>query len=313
MTDNVENSGSIEQVDVVASELIRDPEVRKHAPGTEEYNAAVKNFAEKKTSEAAPDASEGTSGKKKSGLERRFSELTGERDNYKNRAAELEARLAQLEANRTEREVEPEVKAEPTPDQYSAIDTEFTKAKPSLDDYDTLADYQEAIVDWKLEKKEFEAELKVKIAEHQKSQETLVSTWDAREKDAKARNDGYDVLVTPDFAEKFAKSVATQDAMRYMLDSDYGPDLLYHLANDDDERAAFAKMTSVKQVAYLAKLDSKMEASTSKVAEKTTTSKAPAPSKPLPKGKTTTQPKDITSGINQFSDYLAWRNQNRKK
>jgi hypothetical protein len=304
---------------VVAGDLVRDPEVRKHAPGSDEYNAAVAKLTEKKTLEAAPGASEDLNAqtKKKSGLERRFSELTGERDQYKNRAAELEARLAQIEAERTAKakdavvDVESTSSAESTRDQFTAPDTEFTKPKPSIDNFDTMADYQEALVDWKLEKKEFEAEMKVKAREYKHAQEAVVSTWDAREKDAKLRNEGYDVLVTTEFAEKFAKNDASREAMQYLLDSDFGPDLLYHLANDDDDRAAFKKMTPVKQVAYLAKLDSKMEPV--KQSDTKPTTKAPAPSKPLPKGKTVTPVKDITNGIDNFKDYLAWRNQQKKK
>lgn len=301
MSDTVNEAMDTNLTDAeVASAAVRDPELRKLPAGSEEYKVALANIAEGKkateaTAEAKGDDRASTDEQpKKKGLERRFSELTTERDAAKARAAELEARLAALEAKtETKKEPEPTVQAD-----------EFDKPKPSPDQFSGYAEYVEALADWKLEKRDFDAEQKVHIAEVQQKQAEVVSSWDNREKATKERVEGYDQLVDADFMKSFTSGTASREAMTYLLESDAGPDLLYELAEDDAKLAGFKSMSPVKQVAYLARLEAKFEAPT-----KNTTSKAPPPSKALPKGKTVVQTKSIDprNGPLSFSDYQAWR------
>ena len=286
----------------VASAAVRDPELRKLPAGSEEYQVALAELAKgKKATEATAgakgdDQASTDEQPKKKGLERRFSELTSERDAAKARAAELEARLAALEA-KTETRTEPDTEPTIQPD-------EFDKPKPSADKFETYADYVEALADWKLEKRDFDAAQKVRVAEVQQKQAEVVSSWDAREEATKERVEGYDQLVDADFMQSFTSGTASREAMTYLLESEAGPDLLYELAEDDAKLAGFKSMSPVKQVAYLARLEAKFDKT-----EPVTTSKAPPPSKALPKGKTVvqTKPIDPRNGPLSFSDYQAWR------
>jgi hypothetical protein len=319
MSENVIDSDSNNSIDV-ANAMVKDPEIRKLSPGSDEYNAAVTKLTENnaqapasqakrdnsKSNDATVETDEGDQKKSsKSGLERRFSELTGERDEARRKASELESRLAALEADKgTTRNTEPE--------QGFTGDT-FPVQKPSVDNFNTYGDYQEALVDWKLEKKEFDRDQVKRISEATSKQKVVVDSWDTKEKATKDRVEGYDQLVDADFMKGFINKAASKEALQYLLESDNGPDLLFELAEDDDKLSRFKSMTTVKQVAYLSRLDSKYETDDeSSTSTKPTITKAPAPSKSLPKGKTVT-PKDMSQGVTSFGDYQIWREQNRKK
>jgi hypothetical protein len=309
----------------VAAKVVKDPEIRKLSPGSEEFNAAVVRIqkdgpAEKSEEAPASDSKKETSKNKenstedkdegetkkssKSGLERRFSEITGERDEARRKAADLEDRLAKLEAAQGTKK---ESSSEP-----SFTPQEFQKDKPGIEKFETYADYQEALVDWKLEKKEFELEQKKVVAQAQEKQKEVISTWDAKEKVTKDRVEGYDQLIDESFMNKFTKAVASKESLAYLLESDFGPDLLFELAEDEAKMEGFKSMSGVKQVAYLTRLERKFEKEdTGNSQEKSTTgnsvSKAPPPSKNLPKGKANVA-KDISHGVSDFGTYLECAN-----
>jgi hypothetical protein len=312
MSDTVNEISPVAEVDVVG-QIIKDPEIRKLPAGSEEYKVAVEKLsAGKKTTEATADAEgddrtsaedeDGTPKKSKSGLEKRFSTLTSERDEARRKAAELEERLKQLEANsNVQRETQ----------EVSFVGQEFQTAKPDVNSFDSYAEYVEALADWKIEKREWDREQKQVVAEAQEKQKEVLGSWEAREKATKERVEGYDQLVDQDFVQAFTKTVASKEAMMFLLESDNGPDLLFNLAEDDAKLAGFKSMSPVKQVAYLAKMESQFE----QVDEKETTkvSKAPPPSKSLPKGKTTAIKSIDPTGPLSFSDYQEWRKQQKRK
>ena len=319
MSENVSDSVQAMSMEV-ANAIVKDPEIRKMSPGTEEYTAAVERLTENTAKAPASQAKseskdlsgEEDSDKKKSsktGLERRFSELTGERDEARRKAADLETRLAALEQSKSESSKPVEKVSEPT-----FIGESFSVTKPDVGNYETYSDYQEALVDWKLEKKEFDIEQKKVVAEAEKMQKSVVTSWDSKEAATKDRVEGYDQLVDGEFIKSFTTKVASKEAMQYLLESDNGPDLLYELAEDEAKLAGFKSMSVVKQVAYLSRLEAKYESeSDSKdTHNKPTVSKAPAPPKSIPKGKTVVA-KDISQGVSSFADYQEWRKQNSKK
>ena len=153
------------------------------------------------------------------------------------------------------------------------------------------------------------------IAQAQEKQKEVISTWESKEKTTKERVEGYDQLIDEDFMKKFTKSVASKESLAYLLESDFGPDLLFELAEDEAKLTGFKSMSGVKQVSYLTKLERKFEKeedSNSQNGKPTTVSKAPPPSKNLPKGKANVA-KDISHGVSDFGTYLEWRKLNSKK
>jgi hypothetical protein len=318
MSDTVNDlSGDVVDVDVV-TQIVRDPEIRKLPAGSDEYKAAVEKLSTgKKTTEATAaakgddQASTETTGEddetkpKKKGLERRFSELTSERDEARRKAEALEARLADLETKAQAKSSEQEV-------QFSGQD--FPQPKPVVEKFDTYAEYVEALSDWKADKRDFDREQTQIVRQAQEKQKEVVGSWETREKATKDRVEGYDQLVDRDFVQTFTTKTASREAMMYMLESDNGPDLLYELAEDEAKLAGFKSMSPVKQVAYLSRLDMKFEKTAEGNTQKTTVSKAPAPSKDLPKGKTvSTKTIDPSQGFKDNAEYRAWRASQKKK
>lgn len=307
MSETVNSDTSpVAEVDI-AGQIIKDPEIRKLPAGSEEYMVAVKNLAEKKAEEATADA-DGENRKKPKGLEKRFSELTSARDAEKARADALEKRLADLEARPVEKEA-------PTPDNIPK--DEFHIARPRADSFSTYDDYMEALADWKMEKRDFDRAQEAYVKEVRQKQVEVLSSWDAREQAAKERYEGFDQLVDTTFIKSFTGNggktagIATPEALTFLFESDAGPDLLYELAEDDDKLDHFKSMSAVKQVAYLSRLEAKYDKDEKQTAKVT---KAPAPSKPLPKGKAVAAKSiDPRNGPLSFADYQEWRKQQSKR
>lgn len=305
------NSDPIPVAEVdIAGRIIKDPEIRKLPAGSEEYKAAVEKLTEKTAEEATANANEETR-KKPKGLEKRFSELTSARDAEKARADALEKRLADLENAANE-------KRAPEPD--AVPKDEFHIARPKVDNFKTYDDYMEALADWKMEKRDFDRAQDVYVKEVRQKQVEVVQTWETREKATKDRVEGYDQLVDKDFIQAFAgvdakgrktAGIASPEAMTLLLESNVGPDLLYELAEDDEKLAKFKSMSPARQCAYLGRLEDKYEAADEKTAKVT---KAPPPSKSLPKGKAVASKSiDPRNGPLSFADYKEWRKQQTKR
>jgi hypothetical protein len=317
MSDNVNvESEIVAEVDIVG-QLLKDKEIRKLSPGSDEYKVAFERVSKGNEASEATAAAEGddlastetsedgsVKARKPKGLDRRFSELTSERDEARRKSAELEARLAELESK-------PNTKSEVV---VSTSTEAYNKEKPAVENFETYSEFQEALVDWKLDKKEWDAEQRVSNAKQQEAQKEVLSNWETREATTKERVEGYDQLVDADFMKSFTSKNASREAMQYLLESDNGPDLLFDLAEDDAKLAGFKSMSPVKQVAYLAKLEAKFEkeAPESKATQATTRVHSPSPN--LPRGKTvTTKYIDSSKGFADNAEYRIWREQNRKK
>ncbi len=301
----------IPEVDLAALAVV-DPEIRKLAPDSDEYQAALVRIATEAGKPAEPDEPKSPVNEpdedgvpvedepvaKKKGLDRRFSELTTERDQARQQAAAMEARILELERSQAKPE-------EFTPAPYGT-------AKPEVGSFETYADFQEALVDWKLAKTMHEGQQQAMIRDAMAHQERVVGEWNTREAKFRGTVEGYDQLVDQDFIQSFTagpKPVASKEAIQLLFESDVGPQLLFDLAEDADELAKFGKMTAVRQVAYLARMEAK-HAPTEESAPRV--SKAPTPPKGLPKGNGAGTAKDFAASGGSFGDYLAWRERQPK-
>jgi predicted phage gp36 major capsid-like protein len=150
-------------------------------------------------------------------LERRFSEITKQREAAREEARRerearenLEAKVRDLEA-KFQPEAEPVAETEPLPEQFSDM-YEYAKA---------LTDYR---VEQRLsEEKQKEVQAKV-AAEHSK----LIDAWGQRVKAAKAEMPDFDDMVG---STDVTVSNEVRDAI---FESDVGPRILYHLAENPD-------------------------------------------------------------------------------
>ena len=197
-------------------------------------------------------------------LERRFSEITKQREEARKEAQRereareaLEARLAVLE--RQPAPQAPKVDEEPQPSQFNDA-FEYAKA---------LAEYT---ADKRIaEMKQDEAKAKAE-AERQK----VIDQWASKVQKAKAD--------LPDFDDIVASSdvVVNDDIRDAILESDVGPQILYHLAENDDVAKKIAVLSPKQALREIGKLEARFEVKETAPETKTIVrSKAPAPIQPL--------------------------------
>jgi len=198
-------------------------------------------------------------------LEKRFSDITKQREEARKEAQqEREARLAleqRLAALETQNKPQAQnVDLEPQPSQFSDA-FEYAKA---------LAEFT---ADQRInEMKRQEAEAKV-AQERQK----VIETWAQKVQQAKAN--------LPDFDDMVASSdvVVNDDIRDAILESDVGPQVLYHLAENADVAKRIAGLPPKAALREIGKLEARFEAKAeSKPVSK---SNAPTPIQPIRGGK----------------------------
>jgi hypothetical protein len=205
---------------------------------------------------------EARTGKQNPKLEKRFSEITKQRESAREEAKRerearesLEAKVAELERrNQPQQRVET-LDEEPKPEQFNDA-FEYARA---------LAEYsaEQAL------KNRDRVELEKKYqAEHDK----LIEVWNDRLETTKKE--------LPDYQDMIESSdVMVSDQVRdALLESDAGPRILYHLAENPDYAEKLSKMTVISALREIGKLEARFEKTETKPVVR---SKAPAPINPL--------------------------------
>ena len=198
-------------------------------------------------------------------LEKRFSELTKQREQAK---AEAQAERQQREALETrlralEQQAVPQVQnidEEPQPGQFQDA-FEYAKALAQFSTERALK-----------ERDQQEANRK----ENEERQKTLQS-WSAKLEKMKADMPDYDAIVST------ANVNVSNDIRDSILESDVGPRILYHLAEDLEYAQKLAAMPTRKALVEIGKLEKLYEKNEAKQ-ETVVKSKAPAPIRPLRAG-----------------------------
>lgn len=197
-------------------------------------------------------------------LERRFSEITKQREEARKEAQRereareaLEARLAVLERQPTPQA--PKVDEEPQPSQFN-----------------DAFEYAKALAEYTADKRI--GEMKRQEAEERQAQERqkVIETWASKVQAAKAS--------MPDFDDIVASSdvVVNDDIRDAILESDVGPQILYHLAENDDVAKRIAGLSPKQALREIGKLEARFEVKeTAPEPKPIVRSKAPAPIQPL--------------------------------
>ena len=220
-------------------------------------------------------------------LERRFSEITKQREEARQEAQRerqareaLEARLAALEKqNQPQQAVVAD--QEPQPSQFSDA-FEYAKA---------LAEYT---ADRRIaEMKQEEAKAK-EAAERQK----VIDQWTQKVQKAKAD--------LPDFDDIVASSevVVNDDIRDAILESDVGPQILYHLAENDEVAKKIASLSPKQALREIGKLEARFE-KTEQPTQSVAKSKAPAPISPIRSSGKADLP--ISANGEFHGSYQAWK------
>jgi signal recognition particle GTPase len=187
----------------------------------------------------------------KSGLDKRFAKLTKQAA-----ARDQEIEFWKTEALKGRQPVQDQIQ-----DQYQA-----PQGKPTAAQYgNDIEAYTEALTDWKMDEKFAQQNA-------QKQQMSTMDTYNSRAAEfAKS---------TPDFAEVLADSndiPCAPEIHQALLDSDVGPQMAYHLANNIDELERLNAMTPHRRLLELGKLEDRLTKAPAPKAKVN----APAPVRPV--------------------------------
>ena len=284
-----------EAATVVTSENLAEWTAQKLGLATETPTEVVEETTEpvvEEEGQSEPTAEEEAKAaeKPKDKLEKRFSKVTKRAQEAEAKAQQLEARLRELEAKANPQQV-----AQP-----ANVDE-----KPRADQFNDAFEYAEALAEWSAEKalKDRDtAELQRK-AEEERSK--VVESWNDKVKQAKKSINDFDDIVS-------SSTVVVSDAIRdAILESDVGPQILYALASDDDYANSVSKMSAIKALKEIGRLEAKFEAQKEekpkKEAKTVATSKAPAPISPLKGGKTAGADVLVDTNGEFYGSYAQWK------
>jgi hypothetical protein len=229
-------------------------------------NSDVVHEEEQKDDEIAPEKEAKQQEKSKSEnpkLEKRFSELTRQREDAKREAqAEREARYA-LERRLAELE------AKVSPKQQEAPRDE--DVRPTPDKFTDAYKYAEALADWS-------ARNAIKEDRARQAHSQLINGFVEKQAAFKAEVDDYEDAL------KSSQANLANEVRDAIYESDVGPQLLYHLAKHPEITDAWDKKPLATVLREFGRLEAQLSADKSKpIAEKPAAklSKAPAPISPL--------------------------------
>lgn len=252
----------------------------------EASEAAVVVSEESATPEVLESATpEATEDKKSKGVQKRIDELTA---NWRNEQREKEWMRQQLES--LQKQVQP---------QQPAVATKTAEGRPSIDQFEDVNDFVEAVSDWKLRQYESTREASSAQEREQREQQALISKVNQSIDKARQKYADFDDVVTNNSG--VAMSTATAIALTDMAG---GMDVAYHLGRNPAEAQRIANLPQSLQFVEIGKIEAALTANT----RKTTTAPPPVGSQ-LAGSAGGGEPKDI-------KEWMAWRNEqlrNRQK
>lgn len=189
------------------------------------------------------------------------------------------ARIAAETENRMLRERLEKLEAQSKPTQEDA--------EPKRDDFEDYESYLRALTKYdakqtaaaELKAAREQAQTREKQSSEVQAKEAIAKNWTEREAAFSNATPDYDE-VTTSFAEEELGSFS-YGARQMIVDSEAGPALLYHLATHPEDADRIADLSSVRQIAELAKIEDKLATSPAKK-----TSGAPAPASHVKSGAT---------------------------
>jgi len=285
-----------ETTSVVTSENLAEFQAQKLGLATQEPEAVAAEEAEpvaeqEESSEPVEAEKEATDTEKKQNpkLEKRFSELTKQREIARQEAARereareaLEARLRALEQQANPQQAR-EANEKPTPAQFS-----------------DAFEYAEALAEWSAEQAIVNLKKEESEKQAQAEREKVIKSWNAKLEAAKAE--------LPDYEDMVASSdVVVGDHIRdAILESDVGPKILYHLAENPEIAEKLSSLSTASALREIGKLEARFEKVEAPAAKAVSVSKAPAPIAPL-KAKGSALDVNIDSKGEFHGTFQAWK------
>lgn len=230
-------------------------------------------------------------------LERRFSEITKQREQAREEARQERERREQLEARlkELERQVNPEA---------AQADKDELGEEPKPEQFSDMYEYAKALAEYTADKKLMERDREEKNRKAAAEQEAKFKVWADRVNAVKAELPDFDDMVQ-------SSDVRVSDPVRdAIIESEHGPKILYYLAENPDVAKKLADMSVVSAVRAIGKIEARYERD-SKVSEPevkpaVVKSKAPAPITPL-RGAVSTVDAGLDADGNFHGTYQQWK------
>jgi hypothetical protein len=221
-------------------------------------------------------------------LEIRFEKITKQREEAREEARRereqresLEAKVRELEGRNQPQKVE--ASEEPRPEQFTDM-YEYAKA---------LTDYK---VDQRLaEEKQKEAQAKVEAQRQQ-----VINTWAKRVESAKAEMPDFEAMVGS------ADVVVSNEVRDAIFESEVGPQVLYHLAENPELAEKLQGMTVTSALRTIGRLEAQFEKAEPQTKTVVGKSKAPAPINPI-RSAANGRDVNLTSDGKFHGSYQAWK------
>jgi hypothetical protein len=231
-------------------------------------------------------------------LEKRFSELTKARKQAEENAAKAQAEKEQLEARLREYE------DRQAPQQ---VDENPVGREPSPGQFDDAFEYAKALAEWSAEKALYDRDQQEANRRVEEERQKVLKTWSEKLEKAKPNLADFDDVI------ESTQVVVSNEVRDAIIESDVGPEILYHLASLDGEEAEkFQALSVSKALREIGKLEARFEKQ--EAAEETAVrskpvvqkSKAPAPLSPLKA--TGSAMESLIGSDNEFhGSFQAWK------
>lgn len=224
-------------------------------------------------------------------LERRFSQITKERESAREEVRRerdlresLEVQVRELQT-KMQPAAEPKFEVEPKPEQFT-----------------DMYEYQQALVDFRVDQRLGEEKQKEANAKAEASRRQVINTWAKRVESAKTE--------IPDFEDMIGSAdVAVSNEVRdAIFESDVGPRVLYHLAENPEIAEKLNGMTMTAALRMIGKLEAQFEKKPDEQLQKTVVnkSKAPAPINPI-RSAANGRDVNLTSDGQFHGSYQSWK------
>ena len=256
------------------------------AEAVEESAEPTEEVEQSEPEEAEAEAKPQEERKQNPKLERRFSEITKQREEARQEAqrerearAALEARLAALEK-------------QSQPEQAVTSDQE-----PQPSQFTDAFEYAKALAEYTADKRIAEMKQEEAKAKEAVERQKVIDQWTQKVEKAKAE--------LPDFDDIVASSdvVVNDDIRDAILESDVGPQILYHLAENDEVAKKIAGLSPKQALREIGKLEARFEKT--ETAPTVAKSKAPAPINPIKSSGKADLP--ISANGEFHGSYQAWK------
>jgi hypothetical protein len=227
-----------------------------------------------------------TEEKKNPKLEKRFSDITKQREEARAEAKRerearesLETRLRELESKAQPKA--PEAAEEPKPEQFS-----------------DMYEYAKALTDYRVEQRLQEEKVRESQAKAEAERQKVINTWSDRVKAAKSE--------MPDFEDMVGSAdvVVSNEVRDAIFESEVGPRILYHLAENPEIAEKLQGMTVTSALRAIGKLEAQFEKTEAKPV--VGRSKAPAPINPI-KSAANGRDVNLTADGQFHGSYQSWK------